>query len=122
MFEYINLVLIIIIIIVLIVDTVYIFYTRRALSSLQNTFDTNNTLVDLREFKDLDNEFKNNYKTLFADSIMPVVNMNLNEKIKESEINTFIKNNKDEIMAGIVQMKNMGIPPTSSNNTDTSKE
>jgi hypothetical protein len=101
-------------IIVVVIDTVYLFNTRSSVAKMQQDMSANNTLLDLNEFKDLNPEFKDNYKRLVVGNLMPVVNAKANEMIEAHKVNTYIKKNEDDILAGIADFKNMPFPSSES--------
>lgn len=92
-----NLLLILVIITVIIINIVV---THRKISSIENSLSSRNVL-DLAEFRKIDKEFKRNYEKYFVNGIMPPVVDQLNKDIADSGINTYIKNNKEEIKRSI---------------------
>lgn len=83
---YINFVLILIIIIVLIIDIIYMYQHQNDINILKAKTNESKTLMDLREFKDLDADIKQNYNTYIVDDLMPVVNSSINNEIRKNNI------------------------------------
>lgn len=119
MLEYLNALLILIILGVTIVNTVMIVKTRRQLDNLKDLerrvdYEIRNmrdevgnmvraylrearSIVDLAEFKNLDEKTKQHYKYFIVQKIMPLVMVEINRRVKDSGMNEFLTMYKKEI-------------------------
>jgi hypothetical protein len=119
MLEFLNSILIFIIVVVTVVNTVLIVKARQKLektsdldrqvkSEIANMkLEVNNmvrtylsqttSLVDLAEFKNLNEETKKHYRFFITEKIMPLVMVELNRRIKDVGMNEYLTMYKKDI-------------------------
>lgn len=110
MLEYINLVLILFIIGVVIFQMVLLLKTRSRLDSESKNLQDKlqkisvpNTLVDLGEFKTLDNDFKDAYKDVVVDGVLPIINEKMNDALRQDNAAQVMRENKANMIQYVQQ-------------------
>ena len=105
-----NTLLIVIIIAVLIVDTIYIMKLRKAQDDVKtqvsNIVSKAISAIDLAEFNNLDPRTKQLYKEYIVSILAPAVMKVINSKVDESHLHDYIKANKKEIDALVLELAN----------------